>query len=123
MQEQVLAGGPASPGVAIGIAWRLEDATGGAAPAGPAERERERAVAGLAAAAQALDDLAAALPPDEAAIVEAGALMASDPALLAAVEQAIESRGLAAAQAIMDATGEYARRDCRDRGRDARRPC
>jgi len=107
MGELMLSGTPASPGVALGTAWRPDETTT-ATPPGSADQERERAFEALAAAAQALSALAESLPPDEAAIIEAGALMAGDPALLDAVEKAIESDGLAAADAIIRATGEYA---------------
>ena len=108
MGEHVLSGTPASPGVAVGVAWRLEEALSTVAPAGSADHERERAVKALAGAADALERLASGLPPGEAAIVEANALMASDPALLSAVEKAIECDGLAAPTAIIRATGAYA---------------
>jgi phosphoenolpyruvate-protein kinase (PTS system EI component) len=108
MPERLLVGTPASPGVALGVAWRPDDVVSVPGRAGSAQRERERARAALAAAADALRDLAARLEPEEAAIVEAGVLMAGDPALLEAVDQAIESRGLAATEAILDATGMYA---------------
>jgi phosphoenolpyruvate-protein kinase (PTS system EI component) len=76
----------------------------------PSRREDERraALGALAAAAEALTALAAELPAEEAEIVETGAMMATDPALLAAVEQLIATRGLSAEQAILSATDEHA---------------
>jgi phosphoenolpyruvate-protein kinase (PTS system EI component) len=109
MGERVLEGTPASPGVALGPAWRLAaeiDATG---PLPPEQREHERmaAAAGMAAAADALIAVARGLPADEAEIVETGAVMAQDPTLINAVEDAV-AHGLTAAQAIIRATGEHA---------------
>jgi multiphosphoryl transfer protein len=109
MGERVLEGTPASPGVALGPAWRLTaevDATG---PLPPEQREHERiaAAAGLAAAADALIALARGLPAEEAEIVETGAVMAQDPTLINAVDDAV-AHGLTAAQAIIRATGEHA---------------
>jgi phosphoenolpyruvate-protein kinase (PTS system EI component) len=110
MAELVLEGIAASPGVAVGTAWRLADEI---EPAGPIpvqrrEREREVASAALAAAAEALTALASTLPAEEAEIVETGAVMAQDPVLVAAVEEAIASDGLTAAEAVMRATAEHA---------------
>jgi phosphoenolpyruvate-protein kinase (PTS system EI component) len=71
------------------------------------EAERRAAAAALAAAAEALMALAARLPREEAEIVETGALIAQDPALIAAVEGAI-AEGVTAAEAITHASGEHA---------------
>jgi phosphoenolpyruvate-protein kinase (PTS system EI component) len=71
-------------------------------------RQREIAHAALAGAAEGLRNLAAGLPPDEAAILDAGALMAEDPALLVAVDEAIDSDGLSAPEAILRATANHA---------------
>jgi phosphoenolpyruvate-protein kinase (PTS system EI component) len=110
MGEHLLQGTPASPGVALGPAWRLLDEVEAIGPVPPERREREReaAVAALAAAADALIALAAGLPAEEAEIVETGALMAQDAALIESVEQAIEAEGLTAPAAITRATGEHA---------------
>jgi phosphoenolpyruvate-protein kinase (PTS system EI component) len=108
--ERVLRGTPASPGTACGTAWHLPEAIVMSEPLPEEGREQERdtALAALAAAAQALRAVAAALPPSEAEIVQTGALMARDPALARAIEQAILSDGVPAAEAINGATGEYA---------------
>jgi phosphoenolpyruvate-protein kinase (PTS system EI component) len=110
MSEQLLQGTPASPGVAAGAAWRLDQEVhhGGVVPPDRRERERDAALAALSAAADALTALAEGLPPDEAEIVSTGALMAHDPALAGAVEEAVISEGLTAAEAIIRAAGEHA---------------
>jgi phosphoenolpyruvate-protein kinase (PTS system EI component) len=108
--ERVLEGTPASPGVAFGAAWRIveEIEAAGPVPLDRRQQELKAAVAALVAAADALVVLAAGLPSEEAEIVETGALMAQDPALIATVEDAIVARGLSAAEAILRATGEHA---------------
>jgi phosphoenolpyruvate-protein kinase (PTS system EI component) len=108
--ERVLEGTPASPGVAFGAAWRIveEIEAAGPVPLDRRQQELKAAVAALVAAADALIALAAGLPSEEAEIVETGALMAQDPALIATVEDAIVARGLSAAEAILRATGEHA---------------
>jgi phosphoenolpyruvate-protein kinase (PTS system EI component) len=110
MPERTMQGAPASPGAAIGPAWQQTEGAqnGGHVPAHEREREREVAHTALAGAASALGRVASSLPPDEAAIIEAGVLMAGDPALLSAVDDAIAARGLPAAQAIIQATGQLA---------------
>lgn len=110
MDERVLDGTPASPGVALGIAWRLveEIEAAGPVPLKRREQERDTATAALAAAAEALSELAARLPAEEAKIVETGALIAGDPALVADVEEAILADGLTAAQAIIRSTDKHA---------------
>jgi phosphoenolpyruvate-protein kinase (PTS system EI component) len=110
MCERVLEGTPASPGVALGTAWRLAEQVEAAGPVPPQRREQERAAAAaaLGAAAEALTELAARLPAEEAEIVETGALIAGDPALVAGVEESIFADGLTAAQAIIRATDEHA---------------
>src|SRR5581483_340093 len=100
VNERFLIGTPASPGVAIGAAWRLSETIergGDPVPPDRREHERETAVAALADAAAALVALASRLSPEEAEIVDTGALMAQDPALVGAVEEAIIARGLTAA--------------------------
>ncbi len=110
MPERLLTGAPASPGIAAGAAWRPAEQIAGGGSVAPELRGRERdaALAALAAAADALVAVAARLPPEEAEIVEAGVLMARDPALAQAVENATIARGLGAAEAIQLATGEHA---------------
>jgi phosphoenolpyruvate-protein kinase (PTS system EI component) len=110
MPERLLHGTPASPGVAIGGAWRLaEDIRGGGSvPPGQRDRERAAALAALAAAAEELAAVAAGLRADEAEMVVAGVLMAGDPSLRRAVEVATLTRGVPAAEAIQIATGEHA---------------
>jgi phosphoenolpyruvate-protein kinase (PTS system EI component) len=109
MAELVLEGTPASPGVALGSGWQIVETVEATGPVPPERREEERtaAAAALAAAAEALAALAARLPREEAEIVETGALIAQDPALTAAVEDAI-AEGLTAAEAIVRASGEHA---------------
>jgi phosphoenolpyruvate-protein phosphotransferase len=110
MSERLLPGTPASPGAALGTAWRPgEQIDGGeVVPADRREQERDIALTALAAAAEALTEVAASLPPDEAEIVATGALMAQDPVLVQAVEEAVIKGGLTAAEAIIRATGEHA---------------
>ncbi len=110
MSERMLPGTPASPGIALGAAWPRVDEIQVAEFVPPERRDAERdtAVAALAAAAETLRAVAAGLPSEEAEIVEAGVLMAGDPALARAVQEAILSEGLAAADAIVRATGEHA---------------
>jgi phosphoenolpyruvate-protein kinase (PTS system EI component) len=110
MAERELRGTPASPGVALGLAWRRAERVASDRLVAPAEREAERelALGGLSAAADALRELAAGLDGEEAAIVETGAMMALDPALTRAVGDAITHDGLSAAAAIIRATDGYA---------------
>ncbi len=110
MAERELRGTPASPGVALGPAWRRAERVVGGELVAPAEREAERelALGALSAAADALRALAAGLEDEEAAIVETGAMMALDPALTQAVADAITADGLSAATAIIRATDAYA---------------
>lgn len=110
MLERTMQGAPASPGAAVGSAWQQTQGVQNGELVPPHEREHERAQAhaALAGAAGALGRVASSLPPDEAAIIEAGVLMAGDPALLSAVDDAIAARGLPAAQAILQATGQLA---------------
>jgi phosphoenolpyruvate-protein kinase (PTS system EI component) len=113
MSERLLQGVPASPGVALGAAWRRSDHTPATrvvpvVPVAQRSRERERALEALDAAATELDAIAARLPAEEGEIVRAGALMARDPALAGAVESAVLERGLAGAEAILEATGTHA---------------
>jgi phosphoenolpyruvate-protein kinase (PTS system EI component) len=110
MSERSLHGVPASPGVALGAGWRRPEQirTGELVASEDRPAERDTALAALAAAAAELTAVAADLSPDEAEIVEASALMAQDPALLSAVEEAILHRGLPAGEAILSACGDHA---------------
>jgi multiphosphoryl transfer protein len=110
MRERTMQGAPASPGAAVGPAWQSapEVEIGERVPVHEREHERDVAHAALADAASALGRVAVGLPPEEAAIIEAGVLMAEDPALLSAVEDGIATEGLPAGQAIIRATGELA---------------
>jgi phosphoenolpyruvate-protein kinase (PTS system EI component) len=116
MSERLLTGTPVSPGIASGVAWRpveqirSEAQIRSGAQVLPEDRGRERdaAFSALAAAAEALAAVAASLPAGEAEIVQAGVLMARDPALAGAVADATLTRGLRAAEAIQLATGEHA---------------
>jgi phosphoenolpyruvate-protein phosphotransferase len=107
MTERVLAGVPASPGTALGGVRRLEAAaTGDGIVVGDNERpgEAARALEALGRSARELEELANQLRTGgrtaEADIVDAGAMMAQDPVLIAGVESAVRNRGLAAASAI-----------------------
>jgi phosphoenolpyruvate-protein phosphotransferase len=108
MSERVLAGVPASPGTAFGAVRRL-DAAGQIDGIVLDAAARPAAAAGardaLAQSARELEDLATKLRAegrsDEADILDAGMMMAEDPALLEAVEAAVLKRGLTAASAIM----------------------
>ncbi len=112
MGERVLRGAPASPGLATGRARVL------AAPLAAPMRDRSSAEETHAArvalerAASELEAIGAALRSegrtDEAEIVETGALMARDPVLEGAVSAAVVERGLDAATALLEATGEHA---------------
>jgi phosphoenolpyruvate-protein kinase (PTS system EI component) len=110
MAERLFSGAPASPGAGAGAAWRRLDQapSGERVPREDHERERGAALSALATAAGELTELAAGLPSEEAEIVEAGVLMAGDPALARAVEAAILTRGLPAAEAVIMATDELA---------------
>jgi phosphoenolpyruvate-protein kinase (PTS system EI component) len=116
MGERVLSGAPASPGLAIGHARVLSHPSEVPArdpgptrdPAAEAEHAREA----LRQAASELAGIAAALRedgrPDDAEIVETGALMAADPLLESAVSAAVTERGRSAAAALAEATEEHA---------------
>lgn len=110
MGERVLRGTPASPGLALGAAWRpIEEVeAAGLVPTARREQECRAAAAALTATAEALTALAARLDPEEAEIVETGALMAEDPALLREIEEAILADGLTAAKAIINVTDAHA---------------
>ena len=112
MGERVLRGAPASPGLVTGRARVL--ATPSAAPARDRSfaEEAHAARVALEQAASELEAIGAGLRSDgradEAEIVETGALMARDPVLEGAVSAAVVERGLDAATALLDATGEHA---------------
>jgi phosphoenolpyruvate-protein kinase (PTS system EI component) len=110
MPQRTVQGDPAAPGAAVGRAWQQvqQVEVGEVVPVHEREHEREVAHAALADAASALGRVAAGLPQDEAAIIEAGVLMAGDPALLSAVEDGIVTDGLPAGQAIIQATAQLA---------------
>ncbi|WCB92606.1 Phosphoenolpyruvate-protein phosphotransferase [Baekduia alba] len=109
----MMRGVPASPGLAAGPA-RVSAAGAVDADArhgGDEAAERARAAAALAAAGAELEATASSLRAGahgaEAEIVEAGALMALDPALSAEVDAGVGA-GFTAAAAIVRATGKYA---------------
>jgi phosphoenolpyruvate-protein kinase (PTS system EI component) len=113
MAENILAGVPAAPGLAVGRA-RLAHARAESRERIPEERrpvELRRAQAALAAAAAELEALAARLDADgraeEAEIVRTGVLMAEDPSLFGDVEHSVLD-GLAAPAALAAATGRHA---------------
>ncbi len=116
MSERVLSGAPASPGLAIGHARVLFHPSGAPArdpgPSRPAAAEAEHAREALREAAAELERIAAGLRddgrPDEAEIVETGALMAADPLLESAVSAAVMEHGRSAAAALVEATDEHA---------------
>lgn len=117
MGERVLSGAPASPGLATGRARVLAAPSG--APAhdpGPLRRpdaEAEHAREALRGAGRELEAIGVRLrddgQPDDAEIVETGALMAADPLLESAVSEGVTARGLSAAAALLEATEEHAR--------------
>jgi multiphosphoryl transfer protein len=105
-----LQGLAASPGLAVGCAVVLDAPTAGEEHAPLADRRVTALVAtgALQAAAEELEELARTLAADglgdDAQIVEAGALMARDPELEAAVERAVIDEGRPAVAAILAAT-------------------
>jgi multiphosphoryl transfer protein len=114
--ERVLSGAPASPGLAIGQARVLshpsEDPARDPGPIRDPAAEAELAREALRQAAAELEGVATALRedgrPDDAEIVETGALMAADPLLDAAVSEAVKERGRSAAAALAEAAEEHA---------------
>ena len=115
MTERVLSGAPASPGLAIGHARVLSDPSEeparGPGPTRAPAAEAEHAREALRQAAAELERIAAGLRaenrPEDAEIVETGALMAADPLLEVAVAAAVE-RGRSAATALVEAAEEHA---------------
>jgi phosphoenolpyruvate-protein kinase (PTS system EI component) len=115
MDERLLQGLPASPGTAAGPVRRLGGAPVEAAvPVSERARgaELERARRALAAAGAELDALGRRLRDagrdDEADIVETGVLMAADPALEQALEEAVLGAGRPAAAALVAACAVHA---------------
>ena len=114
MPGQLLEGLAASPGLVAGRAVVLDAPVAGQEHVPVADRPAAARLAtgALEAAAGELEalarTLAAAGSSDDAQIVEAGALMARDPALEAAVEQAVIRDGRPAAAAILAATDAQA---------------
>jgi phosphoenolpyruvate-protein kinase (PTS system EI component) len=110
MSERRLAGHPAAPGVAVGGAWRRpqQDRATHIVAVPDRDEERRRAVDGLEQAGAELNELADRLPGEEGEIVRAGVLMAGDPSLLTAIEEAVMERGAPASAAILQATDAYA---------------
>jgi phosphoenolpyruvate-protein kinase (PTS system EI component) len=96
--------------LAIGAAWCLANDVADAAPVSQDRRaaERESALNALSRVAEELSTMAARLAPAEAEIVETGALMARDPALLGGVVEATMTSGLTAPAAILQATAQHA---------------
>jgi phosphoenolpyruvate-protein kinase (PTS system EI component) len=105
-----LYGLPASPGVAAGRAVVLDARTTAEAIVPLAERHAtaRRATRALHAAAEELDAIARTLAGADAEIVEAGALMARDPELEAAVARTVLEDGRPAGAAIVAATNAMA---------------
>ncbi len=108
MTERVLAGVPASPGTAFGGVRRLDaggEIDGTVLDEALRPAAAARALDAMAQSARELDELAAKLRAEgrteEADILDAGSMMAEDPVLLESVENAVLSRGLAAASAIL----------------------
>jgi phosphoenolpyruvate-protein kinase (PTS system EI component) len=115
MSAGVLRGAPASPGVAVGPARVLDRADEGpVARTRPWPVELAHARAALDAARAALETTAGRLRGAgrgaEADMLEAGALMAADPALDEAVAEAVRERARSAATAIREAAELHAGR-------------
>jgi phosphoenolpyruvate-protein kinase (PTS system EI component) len=114
MTEQLLPGLAASPGMAAGCAVVLDAPTAAEETVPLTDRPAAALLAtgALQAAADELEELARTLAADglsdDAQIVEAGALMARDPALEAAVERAVTEEGRPADAAILAATDAHA---------------
>jgi phosphoenolpyruvate-protein phosphotransferase len=116
MAERLVRAVAAAPGTAVGAALPLVTPPAGAAgdpvPEPRRQPEVQRARAALRAADAALQRVATSLRAQgresEAQIVEAGALMASDPSLAADVEAAILADGRSAAIALTEAAERHA---------------
>ncbi len=104
MSELIIRGHPASPGAAVGSAWKQTHAA--AVSAGTPEEECERVNLGLSLAQKELADLAAQLHADghsaDAEIVETNRMMAADSGLVSAALEAARN-GVPAARAIAEA--------------------
>src|SRR3954454_2585113 len=96
-------GAPASPGVAVGRAYLPFEVAGGRWQVAGGDP-----VAALQSAAARLDELSTAATGPESEILAAGAMIARDPALTAAVEKNVEE-GVPPAQALLDATETFAK--------------
>ena len=105
-----LQGLPASPGLAVGCPIVLDAPTAAEANVPLSERNATALLAtrALQTAADELEALAGTLAAADAEIVEAGALMARDPELEAAVERAVLEDGRPAGAAILAATDAMA---------------
>src|SRR4051812_15131776 len=106
-----LHGLPAAPGLASAAAVVLDAPPAGAqVDVSVADRPTTAALAigALHAAADELEALARTLAGEDAQIVEAGAMMARDPELEAAVRRAVIENGRPAAAAIVSATDAMA---------------
>jgi phosphoenolpyruvate-protein kinase (PTS system EI component) len=110
MAQRRLAGQPAAPGIAVGAARqrREQERATHVVPESDREGEHRLARAALQRAGDELNELADRLPGDEGEIVRAGVLMAGDPALLTAVEEAVMARGVPASASILEACAAYA---------------
>jgi len=110
---RVLQGLAASPGIAIGPAFRLERAPVRYQRTAAADREREllRFQQAVEVAARQLEEVharaAAESGASQAAIFEAQALMLQDPELLQKVRAAVEEEGIGAEAAVSDVAEEY----------------
>lgn len=107
MARRSLTGVAAAPGVAAGRSWLHSEPDAGGTTDDP-EHEIGVATRALAGAAEELETQAADLVAGEAEIVAAGALMASDPALLGAVVDLIETRHFTASRAIVAGASRFA---------------
>jgi phosphoenolpyruvate-protein kinase (PTS system EI component) len=115
MGARLLAGVPASPGLAAGAVRHLGLLLEGPRQpikAGGREAELEKARRSLALTAADLERLAhrlaAAGRSEEAEIVSTGALMAADPELDTEISSAIRGEGTPAATALLAATAQFA---------------
>jgi phosphoenolpyruvate-protein kinase (PTS system EI component) len=114
MRQRTLPAAPAAPGQAVGPARGLFAGSVAAKvlPAEQREAELEIARGALDAARGELEALAERLReagrPDEAAIVDTGALMAQDPALAESVTTRIRDDGLDAPAALVRAAEDHA---------------
>ena len=112
MNGRALTATAASPGIAVGTASRLDAQVVAVPPAATGAHEAERARAALEDVAEQLTASAAGLRrrgrDDDADMVDASAVIAADPELAAAVDDAVRARGMTAAAAILEATESHA---------------